>query len=357
MPERLPRMLQQLLEGVSRSFYLTVRVLPGAVRPQISLAYLLARASDTIADTTAVAVGRRREALLELRAAVRDSVEGRKTAFRPAVAAALSCPGPASGAERLLLESVDAILGAMSTLPDSDRLLIGAVLDTISQGQESDLVRFGAATRRDILALESDADLDWYTYSVAGCVGEFWTHICRLHLFPAAVLDDAQLLADAARFGKGLQLVNILRDLAADLSLGRCYIPRVRLATLGLAPHNLLDPEIMDRFRPLYEEYLKLAGSYLAAGWRYTVTLPSMQVRVRLACAWPVLIGVRTLARLGSANVLDPANRIKVSRREVRQLILSSVIRYPNRAAWDRLFQRAAAPCAAPNSTRMTSRR
>ena len=35
--------LNELLKQTSRSFYLTLRVLPAAVRPQIGLAYLLAR--------------------------------------------------------------------------------------------------------------------------------------------------------------------------------------------------------------------------------------------------------------------------------------------------------------------------
>ena len=59
--------------------------------------------------------------------------------------------------------------------------------------------------------------MDDYTYRVAGCVGEFWTRLCRAHLFPRAVVDDAMLLRDGIRFGKGLQLVNILRDIPADL--------------------------------------------------------------------------------------------------------------------------------------------
>ena len=46
--------LEDLLRATSRSFYLTLRVLPGGVRPQISLAYLLARTSDTIADAQAI---------------------------------------------------------------------------------------------------------------------------------------------------------------------------------------------------------------------------------------------------------------------------------------------------------------
>ena len=40
-----------LLASVSRSFYLTIRILPAKLRGPIGLAYLLARASDTIADS------------------------------------------------------------------------------------------------------------------------------------------------------------------------------------------------------------------------------------------------------------------------------------------------------------------
>src|SRR5438045_9068521 len=40
-----------LLKSVSRSFYLSIRILPRDLQAPIGLAYLLARASDTIADT------------------------------------------------------------------------------------------------------------------------------------------------------------------------------------------------------------------------------------------------------------------------------------------------------------------
>ena len=62
--------LDALLRATSRSFYLTLRVLPRAIRPQIGLAYLLARATDTIADTKIVPVERRLEALRALRARI-----------------------------------------------------------------------------------------------------------------------------------------------------------------------------------------------------------------------------------------------------------------------------------------------
>ena len=124
------------------------------------------------------------------------------------------------------------------------------------------------------IALQTNAELDDYTYRVAGCVGEFWTKICRAHLFPEARLDDAQLLANGIRFGKGLQLVNILRDLPADLRKGRCYLPAEKLDEAGLQPAGLLSPANEAKFLPLYHRYLDAAESHLAAGWAYTNSLP-----------------------------------------------------------------------------------
>lgn len=181
--------------------------------------------------------------------------------------------------------------------------------------------------------------MDDYTYRVAGCVGEFWTQICRAHVFPKAKLDDQRLLADGIRFGKGLQLINILRDLPKDLRNGRCYLPADRLAAAGLKPTDLLSSDNEGRLRPLYDQYLDLAEAHLTAGWAYTNTLPWRCLRVRLACAWPVLIGAETIRRLRSGNVLDARQRIKVSRRAVRGILLRSLACYPLPGAWQSLFQ------------------
>src|SRR6186713_850283 len=70
MAQRSPELLTSLLKEVSRSFYLTMRILPSAIRSQISLAYLLARTTDTIADTEIIPVERRLEALERLRARI-----------------------------------------------------------------------------------------------------------------------------------------------------------------------------------------------------------------------------------------------------------------------------------------------
>jgi farnesyl-diphosphate farnesyltransferase len=181
-------------------------------------------------------------------------------------------------------------------------------------------------------------ELDDYTYRVAGCVGEFWTRMCRAHLFPEAPLDDAFLLANGVRFGKGLQLVNILRDLPKDLGLGRCYLPKDRLAEVGVAPKDLLEPATESRLRPLYVGYLTHAEAHLRAGWDYTTYLPWRQLRVRLACAWPLLIGMETLVKLRDGPILDATHRIKISRRQVRQILFRSVLTYPFPNRWRRLL-------------------
>jgi phytoene/squalene synthetase len=151
--------------------------------------------------------------------------------------------------------------------------LVREVLVTITSGQKLDLLRFESsgpmasrADGRKILALETAADLDDYIYRVAGGVGEFWTKICRAHLFPKARLDEKQFIADGIRFGKGLQLVNILRDLPVDLKNGRCYLPRQRLIRFGLLPETLLAPENEAKFLPLFREYLDLAEATSGGG-------------------------------------------------------------------------------------------
>ena len=84
-----------------------------------------------------------------------------------------------------------------------------------------------------------EADLDRYTYFVAGCVGEFWTKISLDHTASLHHWNAEDMLARAVRFGKGLQLTNILRDLAQDLRIGRCYLPRTELSAVGVEPEQL----------------------------------------------------------------------------------------------------------------------
>jgi farnesyl-diphosphate farnesyltransferase len=145
------------------------------------------------------------------------------------------------------------------------------------------------------------------------------------------------LITDGIRFGKGLQLVNILRDLPADLQNGRCYLPADELAALGLAPADLLDAANEKKLRPLYNAWITRADAHLAAGWSYTNAMPWSCARVRLACAWPVLLGQQTLAQLRTRNFLDASQRVKVSRTDVKFTVFKTLALYPLPGAWRQL--------------------
>ena len=361
-----PELLTRLLSQVSRSFYLTLRVLPRAIRPQIGLAYLLARTTDTIADTEILPVAQRLEALQKFR----DRIIGQRSAPLDFGSLAEQQGLPA---EKMLLERTEESLALLPSLSPEDLKWVREVLVTITSGQELDLRRFGwwgetpgepvlaqghhsDSARKDarptnrIIALQTAAELDDYTYRVAGCVGEFWTKMCRAHLFPTAKLDDARFLADGIRFGKGLQLVNILRDLPADLKNGRCYLPREQMTAAGLTAENLFRPENESKFLTLFHEHLGLAEAHLAAGWRYTNTLPFGQFRVRLACAWPVLIGIRTLEKLRAANVAGLRQRVKITRGEVRGILWRSTLVCWLPPVWQKLYSPRAKAVASENN-------
>jgi farnesyl-diphosphate farnesyltransferase len=335
----MPTALNDLLKATSRSFYLTLRVLPARVRPQIGLAYLLARTTDTIADTEIVPLAQRLEALQKLR----ERILGQNSA--PLNFGELA-ERQGSPAEKLLLEKIETSLAALPKFSEADQKLIRDVLTTIMSGQELDLRRFAGASAGNIVALQTAAALDDYTYRVAGCVGEFWTKICRAHLFPRSKLDEPQFIMDGIRFGKGLQLVNILRDLPADLKNGRCYLPTDKLEQIKVFPEILLSPAAAPKFLPLFHEYLDKAESHLTAAWRYTNTLPFGQFRLRLACAWPILIGVKTIERLRAASVIELQQHVKISHRERNGIIWRSILASPLPFLWRKQFGASRKPVA-----------
>jgi farnesyl-diphosphate farnesyltransferase len=307
-----------LLRRVSRSFYLSLAVLPAAVRPTIGLAYLFARASDTIADTRLIDRASRITHLEALRAALAG---GAGTTIVSAAAAAQALP-----AERALLERLPECLAAHRALPPADRARVHAVLATIIEGQIQDLRVFPGEDEGKLAALETRADLDRYTYLVAGCVGEFWTEVHVAHRPRLAQWDLPRMRGLGIRFGKGLQLTNVLRDVPRDLRAGRCYLPRQDLARWGLEPRDLLDPGRAPAARPLLAEWLNTALDHYEAAWQYTFAIPRREARMRLACAWPLLIGLRTLDLLAaSPNWLDPAITLKVPRARVYGLMVHSL--------------------------------
>lgn len=295
----------EILRRTSRSFYLTLRCLPGGVRGEASLGYLLARATDAIADCSLLEVSERVAALRAVSASL-------GTASLPVEAAVRWAGAQRDPAERRLLEELPALWSRLASGDAGRRARLEPLLRTIIEGQLFDLERF-----IDDAPPLGDAELDRYTHLVAGCVGEFWTDMCAACLpgFATASAEDMRTLGRA--YGQGLQLVNILRDRAMDAAVGRVYI---------------VESDV-----PRWTERAREA---LDAGGRYCAQLRSG--RLRYATLLPALLGFRTLALEGSHGS-HPLTPRKISHGEVRHWLWRALPAWWSAGAVERLVCEARA--------------
>ena len=240
---------EALLKKVARSFQLSLRILPASLRPPLSLADMLARASDTIADASS-APDFQRLALLR----------GLPDLF-PEKSPDLGL----KDAESDLLQMLPRLLEALKTLPDQSEII--AQWRIILHGQIFDVERFAAPDAAPL----TPGELEEYTYLVAGSVGEFWTRLCFKHVPNYSARPLEEMLPLARRFGQALQFINVLRDRRSDADAGRIYIPDERFYV-----------EMQH-----VSELLQSAAEYTAA----------IQPRaLRAACALPLDLANQTLA-------------------------------------------------------------
>ncbi|PYK79513.1 MAG: hypothetical protein DME38_06780 [Verrucomicrobia bacterium] len=303
----------ELLKPVSRSFYMSIRLLPKALREPVAVAYLLARTSDTIADGSAVDVEKR----IELLDRFARSIAGKEEAMGDDLAQLRGSPGKTDG-ENALLGSADKILQSLQNLSPEDQRDIRELLTIITRGQREDLTRWHG----QLTALANAEELRKYTYLVAGCVGEFWTRVCfrKVQSFTARM--EADMLELGRKYGRGLQLVNILRDAGSDLRAGRCYFPEEELRVANLSPDDLLNAPA--EFLPIYQRWIAEARAGLDAGLEYSIAINPP--RVRVATVLPSMIGVRTLSLIEESGLEALRTRVKVPRSEVRGMIASTTI-------------------------------
>ena len=304
--------IDNLLKNTSRSFYPTLKYLPKKVRGQIGLLYLLARVADTIADSKDGVT----EDLMKYLKQYNEVAQGNSTELPDFTKLAEIQDNPH---EAELLHNVKDVIDGLQVYDEGDQQRMLECLNIIIGGQILDLERFGIAKEGGkISALNDNIEMDDYTYRVAGCVGVFWTKMSLAHLISMSEEKQDIFFEKGIRFGKALQMINILRDIPEDLRFGRCYIPKQELNKHGLEPEDLLNPENIDVFRPLYDEYLDLTNEHLDEAIEYIKMLPETQFRLKASCMLPVLIGQRTVSLLREGNILDSTDRIKVTRDEIK---------------------------------------
>jgi farnesyl-diphosphate farnesyltransferase len=331
------RTLDCILKGVSRSIFLTLKVAPGPVRRQLGVGYLFCRAADTIADTRLLS----RESRLARLRLFRSQFEADSPRLEEVegISASLG-PEQAIPQERELLRRLGECFEELLRFDRGDQALLRKLVATLSLGMEMDLLSFPPEESGETAALESDVDLDRYTYHVAGCVGEFWTELQVAHLRALAHWDLELYRAKGVRFGKGLQMTNILRDVDRDLAIGRSYFPRPRLEAAGVSAEELRAGLGRERLKPVLLDYLELTLEHYRAGWEYTLAIPRSVPRLRLACAWPLFLGLRTLALLAqSPNPYVPGSFHKVPRSEVYSILRRSICRVFSNRSLERMYR------------------
>ncbi|MBQ2868958.1 MAG: squalene/phytoene synthase family protein [Akkermansia sp.] len=293
-----------LLKAVSRSFYLSMVWLPPAMRRGIALGYMLARATDSVADTSTAAPGKRAEVLRQMRRAVlgdlpADEQEALLRLLRGEMAEAQT-----KESEATLLRRFGECLEELAQVSEVERLLLRRVLSRIVKGQLWDLSYFD-----EHKVVESAGETLRYTYLVAGCVGEFWTDLGLATMGAEFCPPERRdIMAQAAvRYGQGLQLVNILRDLDEDAARGRVYLSPYRERGKTMCPCTT--PEV----------WHSRAYWFLWDGLDYARRLGTF--RLRFTAMLPALLGQKTLRLIKQRT---GSERVKISRWTVYATLLEA---------------------------------
>lgn len=295
--------LQLILKQVSRSFFLSLQLLPRPMRSAASVAYLLARASDTIADTAGRSAAESGGQLLDYQRFIRGETD---------LSLDVTNLHEATAGERALLHHLEPLRQVLKRLPDEQQQLIEAVLTEIISGQMLDVHHFAHATSAQPAALADEAAVIDYCDRVAGSVGEFWTLLADLTLDADwSVLGVADMVHLGREYGRGLQLVNILRDMPADRRIGRCYLPGVVHGSEQelLAAHAL---------------WCERAEQNVRAGLDYSGSLRSR--RLCVASVLPALLGLETLERLRGVSMQALQQRVKISRLTVWHCVAEALV-------------------------------
>ncbi len=303
-----------ILRSVSRTFYLSIRILPPALREAMGVAYLLARTSDTIADSDGATVTVRLRRLEDFAKMLQSG------ATTQGVGNIQRDIQSSHEGERALIAALPRVLERFGAFKPWDWKETIELLTNIINGQSNDLRTFSDPSK--VVALADAYTLEDYTYLVAGCVGEWWTRMC-FHYFPKySARAESELMPLAGAFGKGLQLVNILRDMPADLRAGRCYLPEDELRNAGADPATLLDNPAAAQ--PVFEEWITKARGFLDEGRDYIRAIRPW--RVRFACYMPWKLAVRTLDLMAETPPLASTEKVKVSRSMVYSTMFRGII-------------------------------
>lgn len=307
---------KEIIGRVSRTFAIGITVLPGDLGKAVLTGYLLCRIADTIEDD-GKASGPRRQELLALFLTCFDDPSAAERF------AAEASDIQAAPAYLELLRGATLVFELWRSLPKKSGEIVARWTRELTLGMSEFVGLYAGGIR-----IQTMTEYRCYCYYVAGTVGHMLTDLFFYHSRLIGERDYRRLLVNCEAFGELLQNVNIIKDIPWDAEHENAvYVPEELLRKHGSSQQHILDGEWTARNREAVVEMIALAKEDLVRSLEYIKDIPKMAVQIRLFCLLPVLFAVATLREIErSTAMLESGGAVKISRDEVRSLILAGSV-------------------------------
>ena len=303
----------QILQGVSRTFALTIPQLPSALHPVISNAYLLCRITDTIEDEPMLSSIQKQyftDFFIEVVAKTANPEE-----FSQVLLPLLS--DSTLIAEKELILNTPRVIGLTHHFSALQQQTLLRCVRIMGKG----MVQF--QQQNTLAGLKNLTELNDYCYCVAGVVGEMLTELfCDYS--PEIAKNQVQLEKLAVSFGQGLQMTNILKDIWTDQQRGVCWLPQDIFSQNGCDLLQLSTQHHTIAFKTSLLQLITIATEHLHNALRYILLIPKKEQGIRRFCLWAVGMAILTLRRIYQNPFFTDGQQVKISRRSVKGVILLS---------------------------------
>jgi farnesyl-diphosphate farnesyltransferase len=335
-----------LLEGVSRTFALTIPRLPEGLAKPVSNAYLLCRIVDTIEDEVSLNSQQKRRFCQQFTRVVagEDSADALAAELAPLLSAQ-TIP-----AEHELIRLIPRVIAITHGFDAQQRDALSECIRVMGAGmvefQDRDL-RYG---------VETMAEMSRYCYFVAGVVGEMLTRLF-CHYSPEIAARRERMMELSVSFGQGLQMTNILKDLWDDHARGVCWLPREIFDAAGFDLKNLQPHHDNPHFRAGFRQLIGIAHAHLRNALEYTLLIPAHEAGLREFCLWALGMAVLTLRKVNANLDFSESTQVKITRRSVKATILTTRVTRSSDTLLKLVFSMAGAglPMASAEAARVGS--
>lgn len=300
-----------LLEGVSRTFALTIPQLPEPLHPIVANAYLLCRIVDTIEDEISLSADEKRHFCSGFVEVVKYGADASK--FSQQLSPLLS--DQTLPTEHELVQRISDVLRITRSFSDVQISALSCCVETMANG----MPQFQAQELDK--GLPTMDEMDRYCYYVAGCVGEMLTKLfCE---YSAEIAPhEAVLLNLSVSFGQGLQMTNILKDIWDDLERGVCWLPQDVFSEFDFDLVDLSPDQNSEDFRAGLEHLIAIAHTHLANALSFTLLIPKRETGIRNFCLWALGMAVLTLRKIKNNLNFNSSEQVKISRNSVKGTVL-----------------------------------